>query len=403
MIIEVRIPAVGESISEVTMGRWFKQDGEAVKADEPICEIESEKATVEINADKAGVLSIKAQTGDTLPIGAVIAGIDTEGKAAAAPSRPTAVAPVAPPPAPKAAPAPAAVVETERVRTTPVARKIAEDAGVPLAAVQGSGAGGRITKQDVLEAAGSRRAPAVTAAPAPTPGTRPERRVRMTRLRQTIARRMIEAKQSTAMLTTINEVDMSAVMALRKAHQEAFQQKFGVKLGLMSFFSYAVCRALQEIPEVNARVDGTDVVYHDYADVGISVSTPRGLVVPVVRDAHRMSLAELEHEIQRLAEKARDGKLSIDEMTGGTFTITNGGVFGSLISTPLINPPQSAILGMHTIQDRPVARDGQVVIRPMMYISLSYDHRIIDGRESVTFIIHVKNTLEGVEAGLLGL
>ena len=225
----------------------------------------------------------------------------------------------------------------------------------------------------------------------------------MTTLRQTIARRMIQAKQGTAMLTTINEVDLSAVQRLRKEHQEAFQKKHGVKLGLMSFFSYAVCRALQEIPEVNARADGTEIVYHDYADLGISVSTPKGLVVPVVRDAHRLSLAELEAEIQRLAEKARDGKLSIDEMSGGTFTITNGGVFGSLISTPLINPPQSAILGMHTIQDRPVARDGQVVIRPMMYISLSYDHRIIDGRESVTFIIHVKNTLESVEAGLLGL
>ena len=403
MIIEVRIPAVGESISEVTMGRWFRQNGEAVKADEPICEIESEKATVEINAEKAGVLSIQARTGDTLPIGAVIAKIDTAGQAAT-PAKPATVVPT-PAPAAKLAPAPAVAAEAEKVRTTPLARKIAEDEGVPLAGVQGSGAGGRITRQDVLVAAESRRAPAppAPAAPAPAPGTRPERRVRMTTLRQTIARRMIQAKQGTAMLTTINEVDMSAVMALRKAHQEAFQQKFGIKLGLMSFFSHAVCRALQEISEVNAQVDGTDIVYHDYADLGISVSTPKGLVVPVVRDAHRMSLAELEKEIQRLAERARDGKLSIDEMTGGTFTITNGGVFGSLISTPLINPPQSAILGMHTIQERPVAREGQVVIRPMMYISLSYDHRIIDGRESVTFIIHVKNTLESVEAGLLGL
>ena len=405
MLIEVRIPAVGESISEVTMGRWFKQNGEAVRADEPICEIESEKATVEINAEKAGVLSIKVKTGDTLPIGAVIAEIDTEGKAAT-PAKPSAAtAPSAPAPAAKPAPAPAPAAEAEKVRTTPLARKIAEDAGVPLAGVQGSGAGGRITRQDVLVAAETRRAPApaTASAPAPSPGARPERRVRMTTLRQTIARRMIQAKQGTAMLTTINEVDLTAVQRLRKDHQEAFQKKYGVKLGLMSFFSYAVCRALQEIPEVNAQVDGTDIVYHDYADVGISVSTPKGLVVPVVRDAHQLSLAGLEAEIQRLAEKARDGKLSIDEMTGGTFTITNGGVFGSLISTPLINPPQSAILGMHTIQDRPVARDGQVVIRPMMYISLSYDHRIIDGRESVTFIIHVKNALESVEAGLLGL
>ena len=405
MLIEVRIPAVGESISEVTMGRWFKQNGEAVRADEPICEIESEKATVEINAEKAGVLAIKIKTGDTLPIGAVIAEIDTEGKAAT-PAKPSAAtAPSAPAPAAKPAPAPAPAAEAEKVRTTPLARKIAEDAGVPLAGVQGSGAGGRITRQDVLVAAETRRAPApaTASAPAPSPGARPERRVRMTTLRQTIARRMIQAKQGTAMLTTINEVDLTAVQRLRKEHQEAFQKKHGVKLGLMSFFSYAVCRALQEIPEVNAQVDGTDIVYHDYADVGISVSTPKGLVVPVVRDAHQLSLAGLEAEIQRLAEKARDGKLSIDEMTGGTFTITNGGVFGSLISTPLINPPQSAILGMHTIQDRPVARDGQVVIRPMMYISLSYDHRIIDGRESVTFIIHVKNALESVEAGLLGL
>jgi 2-oxoglutarate dehydrogenase E2 component (dihydrolipoamide succinyltransferase) len=404
MIIEVRIPAVGESISEVTMGRWFKQNGEAVKADEPICELESEKATMEIPAEKAGVLSIRANTGDTLPIGAVIAEIDTAGTARAFPAQPAAAAaPSVSAPAAQVAPANAAAAEAGKVRTTPLARKIAADAGVPLAAVQGSGAGGRITRQDVLEAAGSRRPPTPATSAAPAPGTRPERRVRMTTLRQTIARRMIQAKQGTAMLTTINEVDLSAVQRLRKEHQEAFQKKHGVKLGLMSFFSYAVCRALQEIPEVNARADGAEIVYHDYADLGISVSTPKGLVVPVVRDAHGMSLAELEAEIQRLAEKARDGKLSIDEMTGGTFTITNGGVFGSLISTPLINPPQSAILGMHTIQDRPVARDGQVVIRPMMYISLSYDHRIIDGRESVTFIIHVKNTLESVEAGLLGL
>jgi 2-oxoglutarate dehydrogenase E2 component (dihydrolipoamide succinyltransferase) len=409
MIIEVRIPAVGESISEVTMGRWFKQSGEAVRSDEVLCEIESEKATVELNAEQAGVLSIKVQTGETVPIDTVVATLDTEAAPTAVPSdKPAAqAAPAATAAPPKAAtPAPA---DAEKVRATPLARKIAADHGVSLAAVPGSGSGGRVTRQDVLKAAEAPAPPAAVAPTASAPAAetdrsgRPENRVRMTTLRQTIARRMIQAKHTTAMLTTINEVDMSAVMALRKAHQERFQEKYGVKLGYMSFFTWAVCRALREIPEVNARLEGTDIVYPDFADVGISVSTPKGLVVPVVRNAHAMGLGELEVEIQRLAEKARLGKLSIDEMTGGTFTITNGGVFGSLISTPLINPPQSAILGMHTIQDRPVARDGQVVIRPMMYISLSYDHRIIDGKESVTFIIHVKNTLENATDAQLGL
>ncbi|HOT00456.1 MAG TPA: 2-oxoglutarate dehydrogenase complex dihydrolipoyllysine-residue succinyltransferase [Acidobacteriota bacterium] len=392
MVIQVKVPAVGESVSEAVVGRWFKESGDYVRVDEPVCEIESEKATMELNAEAAGRLTVTVPTGRTVPIGAVIAEIDTAAAPPAGVAAPPRAADAASPaPATAALPAPPAVAvgESSRTRFTPVARKLLADAGVSadrITAVPGA----RVTKRDVLEAlTPARQQPA-----APAADQRPVRRERMTTLRGTIARRLVAAKNETAMLTTINELDMSAVMDLRARHQEAFTAKHGVKLGFMSLFTWAVCRALAEMPVINAQVSGADIVYPEYCDIGISVSTPKGLVVPVIRDAHLLDVPRLEAAIQALAERARAGKLSVDEMSGGTFTITNGGVFGSLISTPIINYPQSAILGMHTIKDRPVAVDGQVVIRPMMYVSLSYDHRIIDGRESVTFVIRVKELLE---------
>jgi len=401
MIIQVKVPAVGESITEVVMGEWFKRDGEAVTADEPIAEIESDKATMEIPAEQAGVLRKKVETGATLAIGDIIAEIDTEG----APTETSSAAETGSPPKASAtrertttaaAPAPE-IGDAEKVRITPVARKILEDHQVSADGLKGTGIGGKITKED------ARRAVAAPSTESARPGKavpttaatgQPVRRERMTTLRQTIANRLVSAKNEMAMLTTINEVDMSAIMTVRQEHREAFQQKYGVKLGFMSFFSLAVCRALQDWPAANARVDGTDIVYHDYVNLGIAVSTPKGLVVPVIRDAHGLGQPELEVAILELAEKARSAKLAIDDMLGGTFTITNGGVFGSLLSTPIINPPQVAVLGMHTIQERPVVRDGQIVIRPMMYVSLSYDHRIIDGRESVSVLIRMKELLE---------
>lgn len=402
MVIQVKVPPVGESVTEAVVGRWFKASGDYVRADEPVCEIESEKATMELNAEAAGRLTVTVPTGQTVPIGTVIAEIDTAAAPpAGAPTPPRAAdAAASAPAAPAPTAIPAAAGESGRARFTPVARKLLADAGVPadrIAAAPGT----RVTKRDVLEALNpARQQPA---APAPPADRRPVRRERMTTLRGTIARRLVAAKNETAMLTTINELDMSAVLDLRARHQEAFTAKHGVKLGFMSVFTWAVCRALAEMPVINAQISGADIVYPEYCDIGISVSTPKGLVVPVVRDAHLLDVPRLEAAIQALADRARAGKLSVDEMSGGTFTITNGGVFGSLISTPIINYPQSAILGMHTIKDRPVAVDGQVVIRPMMYVSLSYDHRIIDGRESVTFVIRVKELLEGVTAELLRL
>jgi 2-oxoglutarate dehydrogenase E2 component (dihydrolipoamide succinyltransferase) len=391
MVIQVKVPTVGESVTEVVVGRWFKESGAFVERDEPVVEIESEKATMELNAEGSGRLQVLVPTGQTVPVGTVIAEIDTAAAPAAGDTAPA-----------RAAAAPGAG-ESGRARFTPVARKLMADAGLPadrLAVAPGA----RITKRDVLEALDQARSRPAPAAPTPAAaGRRPVRRERMTTLRQTIARRLVTAKNETAMLTTINELDMSAVMGLRARHQEAFVARHGLKVGFMSFFTWAVCRALEEMPVINAQIAGTDIAYPEYCDIGISVSTPKGLVVPVVRNAHAMDIPALEAAIQAMAERARAGKLTVDEMSGGTFTITNGGVFGSLISTPIINYPQSAILGMHTIKDRPVAVDGQVVIRPMMYISLSYDHRIIDGRESVTFIIRVKELLENVDDTLLKL
>ncbi len=403
--ISIKVPALGESVTEVTIGSWLKSDGDFVEADEPICEIESEKATLELPAEKAGIIKILFPEGQTVKVGEVIAEIlvkedrlvSDEKKAAAAPQ----------PPAAREGSGENEEI-TPTVRVSPVAAKMMAEKGIPASGIKGTGPGGRITKEDVLKAVKEKET-AQTVAPvipavSPTISSedenycdefgRHERRVPMSTLRKTIARRLVESKNTTAMLTTFNEVDMSAIKQVRDQYQETFLQKYGVKLGFMSFFVKAVCIALEEFPVINASVDGENIVYHDYCDIAIAVSTPYGLVVPVIRNAERLSPAEIEAEVALLAQKARDKKLSIDEMNGGTFSITNGGVFGSLLSTPIINPPQSAILGMHKIQERPVAVQGEVVIRPMMYLAMSYDHRIIDGKESVQFLVRVKELLE---------
>ncbi|MGD2084718.1 MAG: 2-oxoglutarate dehydrogenase complex dihydrolipoyllysine-residue succinyltransferase [Candidatus Aminicenantes bacterium] len=401
MIFEVRVPMVGESITEVVMGEWKKSDGDYVEVDEPICVIESEKAAMDIVAEKAGQLRVKAKTGDTLNIGDLIAEIDTsvrEGK-----SRPEAEKD-------KEAQEVPVEAEHEKIFITPVAKKMLEEAGIAAEAVKGSGPAGRITKADALQAIEAEKnkdkevhveEKKVEKIDFDREGK--ETREPMSTLRRTIARHLVAAKNETAMLTTMNEIDMSAILELREELKEEFLDKFGVKLGFMSLFGRAVCIALKEMPVVNARIEGDDIVYHHYVDLSIAVSTPRGLVVPVIRHADQLSMEELENQIQELAVKARDGKLSIQDMSGGTFTITNGGVFGSLLSTPIINAPQSAVLGMHTIQERPIAINDQVVIRPMMYVALSYDHRIIDGRESVLFLVHVKKLLENPNRMLLEL
>jgi 2-oxoglutarate dehydrogenase E2 component (dihydrolipoamide succinyltransferase) len=386
-MMDVKVPPVGESINQVTLIKWNKPDGAWVERDEVVCELESEKATFELNAEQAGVLHHVAPEGSDLNIGDLACRIDetAERPANAAPT--PAPAPAATPiPAP--APAPAAVVSSE-VKATPVAAQMLADKKVNPGTIHGSGPLGKITKNDVL---------AALEKPGTLPGmvlnSREDKVEKMSNLRRTVSRRLVEAKNSTAMLTTFNEVDMGPIMELRNKYKDAFKEKHGVGLGFMSFFTKACCIALQEWKAVNAYIDGDSIVYHDYCDISIAVSAPKGLVVPVIRNAESMSMAEIEGAVGALAKKARDNKLSIEEMTGGTFTITNGGVFGSLMSTPIINIPQSAILGMHKIQDRPMAVNGQVVIRPMMYLALSYDHRIIDGRESVGFLVRVKELLE---------
>jgi len=396
-MIDIKVPTVGESISEVTLVKWLKKEGDYVNRDEVLCELESEKATFELNAEQAGILHVVAQEGATLAIGDLACKIDEtapkpEGAAAPAP------APKAEAPKKEAAPA-APVAETAKsdVKATPVAQAIMSDKQVKPAEVKGTGSQGRILKQDVLEA---------LAHPGKKGGdaafTRNTRRDKMSNLRKTVSRRLVEAKNSTAMLTTFNEVDMTRIMEVRKQYKDTFKESHGVNLGFMSFFTKACCTALQEWPAVNAYIDGDSLQYHEYCDISIAVSAPKGLVVPVIRNAESMSMAEIEKEVVTLAKKARDNKLTPDEMAGGTFTITNGGVFGSLMSTPIINIPQSAILGMHKIQDRPMAINGKVEIRPMMYLALSYDHRIIDGRESVGFLVRVKELLENPELLLIG-
>jgi 2-oxoglutarate dehydrogenase E2 component (dihydrolipoamide succinyltransferase) len=392
MAIEIRVPTLGESISEATVGKWFKKAGEAVRADEPLVELETDKVTLEVNAPGAGVLSeIAAETGQTVAIGALLGQLSGGAAAPAAASAPAAEQRAAP--APVAAP-PAA----------PSAAKIAADNRIDLAAVTGSGRRGQVLKSDVLAAVAPAPAPAPApvVAPAPAPAARPatpddsarEERVRMTKLRQTIARRLKDAQNTAAMLTTFNEVDMTEVMALRARYREAFERKHGAKLGFMGFFVKACVQALKEIPAVNAEIDGADLVYKNYYHLGIAVGTDKGLIVPVVRDCDKLSVAEIERAIADLGKRARDGQLKLEELQGGSFTITNGGIYGSLMSTPILNAPQSGILGMHKVQERPVVVAGKIEIRPMMYLALSYDHRVVDGKEAVTFLVRVKEGLE---------
>ncbi len=392
MALEMKIPALGESISEVRIATWLKKDGEFVNMDDALCEVETDKATMELNAEKSGILHIVAEEGADLNIGDLFCTIE-EGAAPAASAAPAPVAEKAPE-AVVAAPA-AASDSYAKGSPSPAASKILAEKGMDASAVSGSGRDGRITKEDAMKAqpAPAAAAPKAEAAPAAS-GERTTRDEKMSKLRQTIAKRLVAVKNETAMLTTFNEVDMKPLMDLRSKYKDAFKEKHQIGLGFMSFFTKAVCMALQEFPAVNAQINGDEVRYHSYCDVSIAVSTEKGLMVPVIRNAEDLSLDGIEKEIKRLALRARDGKLSIDEMSGGTFSITNGGVFGSMLSTPIINPPQSAILGMHNIVDRPVAINGNVEIRPIMYVALSYDHRIIDGKESVSFLVRVKELLE---------
>ena len=394
MAMDVEIPAMGESVSEVILIEWLKEDGEYVERDEAVCVLETDKANVDLPAPAAGVLKHGAELDSTLGVGAVIARIEEGDKPADEPVE-----------VPQSAPEPATQQATEKA-LSPAARRLAEEQGIDVASVEGTGKNGLVTKEDVREAIDAQETPkaqplpptpqpvALSAAPPALSDGDGQRREPMSRLRQRIAQHLVSAQQSAAMLTTFNEIDLSAVMELRARYKERFTEVHGISLGFMSFFSRAAVLALREFPAVNAQIDGTDVVYNDYVHLGIAVSTERGLVVPVLRRAEQMSMAEIESEIKRLALGARDNKLAMDELSGGTFTITNGGVFGSLLSTPIINAPQSGILGMHAIQQRPVAVDGQVVIRPMMYVALSYDHRIIDGQQSVKFLVRLKELVE---------
>ncbi len=394
---EIRVPTLGESVSEATIGRWFKKPGDTVAVDEPLVELETDKVTIEVPAPAAGVLSdVAAKDGDTVAVGALLGQIKDGAGAAPAPKT------AAPPPEQK--PAPPAPAKSAAPDTAPSVRRLSAESGIDAATVPGSGKDGRITKGDML-AAIERAAAAPTPvaqpaaavqmrAPSPADDAAREERVKMTRLRQTIARRLKDAQNTAAMLTTFNEVDMSHVMALRNQYKDLFEKKHGVKLGFMGFFVRACVQALKEVPAVNAEIDGADIVYKNYYHVGVAVGTEKGLVVPVVRDCDRKPLAQIEKEIAGFGRRARDGELKIEDMQGGTFTISNGGVYGSLMSTPILNAPQSGILGMHKIQERPVVIGGKIEARPMMYLALSYDHRVVDGREAVTFLVRVKDVLE---------
>jgi len=399
-MIEIKVPTVGESINEVTLLKWTKKDGEWVERDEVIAELESEKATFEVNVEKAGVLTIIGKEGDTLNIGDVLAKIDETA------AKPASASVAAEPqkaentPSPKAANETVASPVVQDLKASPVASAIIADKKIDSKTITPSGVGGKILKQDVLVALQNPGKKAFVAGA--ELNSRNLRQEKMSALRKTISRRLVESKNTTAMLTTFNEVDMTRIMDIRKAHKDKFKESHGVNLGFMSFFAKACAIALGEWPTVNAYIDGDQIIFHEYADISIAVSTPRGLTVPVMRNVESMSMAEIEKTVVVLAGKARDSKLTADDLQGGTFTITNGGVFGSLMSTPIINIPQSAILGMHKIQERPMAINGQVVIRPMMYLALSYDHRIIDGRESVSFLVRVKDLLENPELLLMG-
>ena len=398
MSTDIRVPTLGESVTEATIGRWFKKAGDAVAVDEPLVELETDKVTVEVPSPAAGVLGeIKAKNGDTVAVGAVLGSINEgAGGAKAAPkaAEPAKAAAPAPAAAPKAAaPQPLKVSNDQQA---PSVRRLSAESGVNPASVAGSGRDGRVTKGDMLAAiaAGPGSSPVVARAPSPAGDQPREERVRMTKLRQTIARRLKDAQNTAAMLTTFNDVDMSAVMEMRAHYKEPFEKKHGVKLGFMGFFVKACIQALKEIPAVNAEIDGDELVYKNYYHIGVAVGTEKGLVVPVVKDADHLTIAEVEKTIADFGPRARDGQLTIEDMQGGTFTISNGGIYGSLMSTPILNAPQSGILGMHRIEERPVAVKGQVVIKPMMYLALSYDHRIVDGREAVTFLVRVKENLE---------
>lgn len=406
-VLEMKVPSPGESISEVEIAQWLVSDGDYVEKDQAIAEVDSDKATLELPAEESGIITLKAEEGDTVAVGQVVCLIDTSAEApAGAPKKEEKKQEAAPAPvkeaAPAAAPNPGPVNEkTSYASGTPsvAAAKMMSENGVKVNQVKATGKDGRITKQDVLAAlSGGFDASNVQG----WGGTREQKRERMSMLRRKVAERLVAVKSETAMLTTFNEVDMQPIMDLRAKYKDAFAKHHEVNLGFMSFFTKAVTEALNLFPAVNAQIDGNEMVFHDYADIGVAVSSPKGLMVPVVRNAEQMSLAEIEREIKRLAIKARDGKITPDEMTGGTFTITNGGVFGSMMSTPIINPPQSAILGMHNIVERPVAINGEVKIRPIMYLALSYDHRIIDGKESVSFLVKVKEMLENPERMLFG-
>ena len=380
MILEMKVPSPGESITEVEIADWLVQNGDYVEKDQAIAEVDSDKATLELPAEASGMITLQAEIGDAVAVGAVVCLIDTEAERPEGNAAPSTVE--------KTEVSPSPIVEVENYAAkspSPAAKKILEEKGIDVVSVQGTGRNGRITKEDAIHAVPSMGTPT---------GNRPVTRKKMSLLRRKVAERLVVAKNETAMLTTFNEADMSAILDLRNQYKESFQEKHGVSLGFMSFFTKAVVRSLQQFPDVNSMIDGNEQILFDYCDISVAVSGPKGLMVPVVRNAESMSFGDIENEIKRLAVRARDGKITVDEMTGGTFTISNGGVFGSMLSTPIINPPQSGILGMHNILQRPVAVGGKVEIRPMMYIALSYDHRIVDGKESVGFLVAVKEALE---------
>ncbi|APL93542.1 2-oxoglutarate dehydrogenase complex dihydrolipoyllysine-residue succinyltransferase [Sphingobium indicum] len=403
MATEVKVPTLGESVTEATVGQWLKKPGEAVKADEPIVSLETDKVAVDVPAPVAGVLGdIVAKEGDTVEVGALLAYVNEGAAAGAAPAAaPAAAKAEAAAPAP-AASAPADDEEGGNLTLSPAVRRLVLEHGLDPSKIKGTGKDGRLTKDDVVAAAAAGTAKAAALAPAAAPAaaapaagpSRAQERVKMTRLRQTVAKRLKEAQNNAALLTTYNDVDMTNVIEARAKYKDLFEKKHGVRLGFMGFFTKAVCMALRDIPGVNAQIEGDEIVYNDFADISVAVSAPNGLVVPVIRNAESLSVADIEKTIGNFGKKAKEGTLTMEDMKGGTFTISNGGVFGSLLSSPIINPPQSAVLGLHRIEDRPVVRDGQIVIRPMMYLALSYDHRLIDGREAVTFLVAVKNAIE---------
>ncbi len=407
MAVDVKVPSVGESVKEGMIHRWHVKTGDYIARDQVLVELETDKATVEVVAEAAGVITLSKKQGDTVAVGEIIAKIDTEAAKPAGASSPAVVAPVAAGVTAPIAPARSPLKGDPTQTLSPAVRRIVEETGMDPSKVEGTGRGGRLTKGDVLGqppvAATKSPAQVTVASPARVPGARTERREPMSMMRRRIAERLIQSQSTAAILTTFNEIDMTAVMALRAQYKDSFKEKYGVSLGFMSFFVKGAIEGLKAFPAINGWIEGNEIVYHDYYDIGVAVSSDRGLVVPVVHDADQLTFAESEAAIGNYGKRARDGKITVDELTGGTFTVSNGGVFGSLMSTPILNPPQSGILGMHKIQDRPVVVNGQIVIRPMMYVALSYDHRIVDGREAVQFLVKVKECVEDPTRILLGV